>query len=37
MLMTTMVSHRRHADTRYGLQTVCEGDGLANATIVELI
>jgi acetyl-CoA acetyltransferase len=26
---------RSSAGKRYGLQTMCEGDGMANATIVE--
>ena len=35
--MTTMV-HRMHRDgLRYGLQTMCEGGGLANATILEAL
>jgi acetyl-CoA acyltransferase len=34
-LMTTLV-HRMHAQgIRYGLQTMCEGGGMANATILE--
>jgi acetyl-CoA acyltransferase len=34
-LLTTLV-HRMHADeVRYGLQTMCEGGGMANATILE--
>ncbi|HEY0531563.1 MAG TPA: acetyl-CoA C-acyltransferase [Actinoplanes sp.] len=36
-LMTTMLHHMRQTDTRYGLQTMCEGGGMANATIVELL
>jgi acetyl-CoA acyltransferase len=36
-IMTTMVHHMRVNDIRYGLQTMCEGGGLANCTIVELI
>jgi acetyl-CoA acyltransferase len=36
-LMTTMVHHMRHHDIRYGLQTMCEGGGMANATVVELL
>ena len=35
-LMTTMVHHMRDQGIRYGLQTMCEGGGQANATIVEL-
>jgi acetyl-CoA acyltransferase len=34
-LMTTLVHHLRDYDIRYGLQTMCEGGGLANATILE--
>jgi len=34
-LMTTMVHRMLHDDVRYGLQTMCEGGGMANATIVE--
>ncbi len=36
-IMTTMVHHMRETGTRYGLQTMCEGGGQANATILELI
>ena len=36
-LMTTMVHHMRQTGTRYGLQTMCEGGGLSNATILELL
>jgi acetyl-CoA C-acetyltransferase len=36
-LMTTMVHRMRRDDIRYGLQTMCEGGGMANATIVELL
>ena len=35
-LMTTMVHHMRDQGIRYGLQTMCEGGGQANATILEL-
>ncbi|MDX6417893.1 MAG: acetyl-CoA acyltransferase, partial [Trebonia sp.] len=35
-LMTTLVHHMRDNGIRYGLQTMCEGGGLANATILEL-
>jgi acetyl-CoA C-acetyltransferase len=34
-LMTTMVHAMRRYDIRYGLQTMCEGGGMANATIIE--
>jgi len=36
-LMTALVHHMRDQDIRYGLQTMCEGGGMANATILELI
>jgi acetyl-CoA acyltransferase len=36
-LMTTMLHHMRSNDIRYGLQTMCEGGGQANATIIELL
>ncbi|WP_395109917.1 thiolase family protein [Actinomadura sp. SCN-SB] len=36
-LMTTLVHHMRDAGVRYGLQTMCEGGGMANATILELL
>jgi acetyl-CoA acyltransferase len=36
-LMTTLVHHMRRNEIRYGLQTMCEGGGTANATIVELV
>jgi acetyl-CoA acyltransferase len=36
-LATTLVHHMRDAGVRYGLQTMCEGGGMANATIFELI
>jgi acetyl-CoA acyltransferase len=36
-IMTTMIQHMRQTGTRYGLQTMCEGAGMANATIVELL
>ena len=35
-IMTTMLHHMRDKGIRYGLQTMCEGGGQANATIVEL-
>jgi len=34
-LMTTLVHALHQRDGRYGLQTMCEGGGLANVTIVE--
>lgn len=36
-LMTTLVHHMSDAGVRYGLQTMCEGGGLSNATILELL
>ena len=36
-LMTTMLHHMRTNQIRYGLQTMCEGGGQANATILELL
>jgi acetyl-CoA acyltransferase len=37
VLMTRMIHHMRDNDLRYGLQTMCEGGGTANATLVELV
>jgi acetyl-CoA acyltransferase len=37
LLMTRMLNHMRDQGIRYGLQTMCEGGGTANATIVELL
>jgi acetyl-CoA C-acetyltransferase len=34
-LMTTLVHALRRTGGRYGLQTMCEGGGMANATIIE--
>ena len=34
-LMTTLVNALKQRDMRYGLQTMCEGGGMANVTIVE--
>ena len=34
-LMTTLVNALEQRDGRFGLQTMCEGGGLANATILE--
>ncbi len=36
-LMTTMLNELERTGGRYGLQTMCEGGGLANATIIERI
>ena len=35
--MTTMLHHMGDNGIRYGLQTMCEGGGQANATILELL
>ncbi len=37
VLMTRMIHHMRDNGIRYGLQTMCEGGGTANATIIELV
>ncbi len=34
-LATTLIHHLRHTGGRFGLQTMCEGGGTANATIYE--
>lgn len=34
-LMTTMLHHMRTVGVRFGLETMCEAGGMANATIVE--
>jgi acetyl-CoA acyltransferase len=36
-IMTTLVHHMVDNGVRYGLQTMCEGGGMANATILELV
>jgi acetyl-CoA acyltransferase len=36
-LMTTLVHRMLATGTRYGLQTMCEGGGMANATVLELL
>jgi acetyl-CoA acyltransferase len=36
MLLTRMIHHMRDNGLRYGLQTMCEGGGTANATLLEL-
>jgi acetyl-CoA acyltransferase len=36
-LMTTLLHRMRQDGIRYGLQTMCEGGGMANATILELL
>jgi acetyl-CoA acetyltransferase len=35
--MTTLLHRMRHDGIRYGLQTMCEGGGMANATVLELL
>jgi acetyl-CoA acyltransferase len=35
-VMTTMLYHMRANGIRFGLQAICEGGGMANATVVEL-
>jgi acetyl-CoA acyltransferase len=34
-IMTTLVNDREQRGGRYGLQTMCAGGGMANATITE--
>jgi acetyl-CoA acyltransferase len=34
-IMATLVNALEQRDGRYGLQTMCEGGGVANATIIE--
>jgi acetyl-CoA acyltransferase len=34
-LLATLVNHLEATGGRYGLQTMCEGGGMANATIIE--
>jgi acetyl-CoA acyltransferase len=36
-IMTTLVHSMLASGTRYGLQTMCEGGGMANATVLELL
>jgi acetyl-CoA C-acetyltransferase len=36
-LMTTLIHALRKRGGRYGLQTMCEGGGMANVTIVEAL
>ena len=36
-LMTTMVHRMKREGIAFGLQTMCEGGGMANATVVELL
>jgi acetyl-CoA acyltransferase len=37
ILMTRLVHHMVDNGIRYGLQSMCEGGGMANATILELL
>ena len=34
-LMSTLVHELQQSGRRYGLQTMCEGGGMANATLIE--
>jgi Thiolase, C-terminal domain len=34
-IMTTLINAREQRGGRYGLQTMCEGRGIANATIIQ--
>lgn len=36
-IMATMINEMRRVGSRYGLQTMCEGGGQANVTILELV
>jgi acetyl-CoA acyltransferase len=36
-ITTTLVHHMQASGIRYGLQTMCEGGGMANATLLELL
>ncbi|MGV9709485.1 thiolase family protein [Gordonia sp. NPDC003424] len=36
-LLSTLVNHLEATEGRYGLQTMCEGAGMANATIIERV
>ena len=33
--MATMLGHLEATGGRFGLQTMCEGGGMANATVIE--
>ena len=37
ILMTRLVHHMRDNNIRYGLQSMCEAGGMANATVLELL
>ncbi|TDO48708.1 acetyl-CoA acyltransferase [Kribbella sp. VKM Ac-2527] len=36
-IMTTMINHLEQTGGRYGLQTMCEAGGMANATLIEVV
>jgi acetyl-CoA acetyltransferase len=36
-VMTTLLHEMQRTGTRYGLQAICEGGGMANATLLELL
>jgi acetyl-CoA acetyltransferase len=36
-LMATLLNELERVDGRYGLQVMCEGGGMANATLIERI
>ncbi|GAA3759080.1 acetyl-CoA C-acetyltransferase [Plantactinospora mayteni] len=36
-LLTTLLHRMRRENLRYGMQTMCEGGGMANATLLELV
>ncbi|MFG1858296.1 thiolase family protein [Actinomadura geliboluensis] len=36
-LLATLVNHLEQTGGRYGLQTMCEGAGMANATVIEML
>jgi acetyl-CoA C-acetyltransferase len=36
-LMTTLLHALKQTGKRYGLQTMCEGGGIANVTIIEAL
>lgn len=37
ILMTRLAHHMRDRGIRFGLQTMCEAGGMANATVLELV
>lgn len=36
-LLTTLVHELHRSDSRWGVETVCEGGGLSNATLIERV